>query len=286
MEALDADETYHRLINHHRQRSGMLFGNMFSYSDGTNQLMLIADPNAESFPIEQIAPPADKDGKRREFLESILYFGIYGNHVILLQSTGLRGKQFEQHINWLLLDTKMIGSNENVLLADHPSRATKDKITSVGVKKIVIGKPLVEFMGEANVAATARQQRDKRLKFAPEGLGIDMLQRLIGDAGMRRLKLEDALDANLQISLEIKFKRTTTDEGQDLLDTIATSLRNIDVDEYYIDLNKGGRVEGNEIKLFTPMSVVTTNGLVDQSDLFTKMQQWLTSQLENGLIDP
>ncbi|MEC4749820.1 hypothetical protein [Methylomicrobium sp. Wu6] len=91
------DSGYRRFINTHRSRMGMEFGNLVLYADGVNKQTLTIDDKADEVDVEQIAPPQTPDGRRREFLESILYYGIKDNHVVLLQSMALRSREFETY---------------------------------------------------------------------------------------------------------------------------------------------------------------------------------------------
>ena len=101
MEELHPEDRTRRFINTHRSQLGMLFGNLLIYSPNRNQALLTVAPDAEELDVRQVAPP-EVDGQRTEFLESILYFGVRGNHVVLLQSAALRARAFEAYLNWLL----------------------------------------------------------------------------------------------------------------------------------------------------------------------------------------
>lgn len=70
------DETWRRFINTHRAALGMQFGNLVLYASEQNRAIIAIDDNADELDIEQLAPPKSNDGRRREFLESILYYGI------------------------------------------------------------------------------------------------------------------------------------------------------------------------------------------------------------------
>lgn len=76
----------------------MTVGSLLIYSRGRNQPLVTEDDAATEMPVEQIAPPPSSAGARRDFIESLLFFGIKDNHVILLQSSALRARQLETHL--------------------------------------------------------------------------------------------------------------------------------------------------------------------------------------------
>ena len=99
---VNAAENTFLLLNSVRSRWSMLFGAMLIYSRGRNQPLVTENDAADDLKVEQMAPPPDRSGARRDFIESLLFFGIKGNHVVVLQSSGIRARAFETHLNWLL----------------------------------------------------------------------------------------------------------------------------------------------------------------------------------------
>ena len=78
----------------------------------------------------------------------------------------------------------------------------------------------------------------------------------VGEKWFDDLKLEDSLDeSNLQVNLEITYFRKTNKDGQLLMDTLATSLRNMDEDDIEITLKGGGTIKGGDLKLSGSISV-------------------------------
>ncbi|MCL1080312.1 hypothetical protein D5R81_20000 [Parashewanella spongiae] len=89
-------------INHYVTTYGILFGEVVRYSDGAFKSMVTVDDNAKHLSIEQVAPPKTDDGKRRQFLDSIMYFAVFDNHVVVIQSSLLQIRDCEKHLNWLI----------------------------------------------------------------------------------------------------------------------------------------------------------------------------------------
>ncbi|QFY44844.1 hypothetical protein F6R98_21240 [Candidatus Methylospira mobilis] len=200
-EELGEDNRQVRSVIYHRQHANMLFGIFASYERGTHQLTVAEDDDAETLTIEQVAPPKSEDNKRREFLEGICYFGLFGNHVVLVQSNALGAKQIEQHINWLLKLSRVISEENSVGLSEQIAAATKERIRNAHVKEVEIGAPFIQ-----NQPVAGREQeitKDTALIYS--GFGLDMVRQLLGDK-LDSMKLSDALDGNIEVSLRIRYK--------------------------------------------------------------------------------
>jgi hypothetical protein len=126
----------------------------------------------------------------------------------------------------------------------------------------------------------------KTVQFKPAGIGTKILDTVLGDGWASKLDLDDSLDeANLNVKLEISYNRTTTGSGQFVLDTIASSLRDLDNDSVRVELKNGGVITGKELKLSDSLNVQVHEGLLSEDDLYLKMFKWLSANILNGEID-
>jgi hypothetical protein len=98
--------------------------------------------------------------------------------------------------------------------------------------------------------------------------------------------LSDAVDGNIEVSLKIRYKRTTTEKAHKVLDNIALAVRNLDEDDVKLTLAGGGTVKGDELKLSAPISIQARDGIPNPDELFEKMREWLLQQIENQIIEP
>lgn len=124
----------HQFMNNKVQRWSILFNELVRYSDGTNKSIITIDENATFFPIAQIAPPASDDGKRREFLDSIMHVAFLKNHVVLIQSPILRTRELEKYITWLLRTAGLINNGYVMLSAEIPKHQ-QERIINNNTKK-------------------------------------------------------------------------------------------------------------------------------------------------------
>lgn len=128
-------------------------------------------------------------------------------------------------------------------------------------------------------------QKVRKMKFMPTGKGGNILKAAFGEKWFDDLKLEDSLDeSNLQVNLEITYFRKTNKDGQLLMDTLATSLRNMDEDDIEITLKGGGTIKGGDLKLSGSINVQYNNGLIDENHLYLQMHKWLHAKIGAGEV--
>ncbi len=299
-EVLNPDDESCRLINHHKDYNGMLFGQLIFFEPGRSQVLITLDDDAEYYEIDSITPDSiDKENEdekikiRREFIDSMLYFGVLDNHVVLVQSSSLRARELEAHLAWLLGScTEVIDRNSALILQDKPSEETITKIEKTPVKSVHLGTPVESRIQESTLINNTTELHSeksgfaKKVKWIPCGMGANVIQAALGADWFDRLDLDSSLDeANLQVTLEITYLRKTTSNGQKMLDNIATSLRHIDEADVKIDLHGGGTIRGSDLKLTGSVSVKTNNGLVDESDLYHQLHSWMVTKVRANEIE-
>ncbi|ERT14081.1 hypothetical protein [Photorhabdus temperata] len=303
----DSNSGY-RLINRNSTYKTILFGQLILFEQGKSQALMTISDDASFYDINSITSQQikletddnisdeEKSKIKREFIDSILYFGIFKNHFMVVQSSSLRVKDVETHLNWLIHNFGDTLNKDNYLiLQDKPTEETIKKITESPVKKINLGSvPIKSETPDNKIHITYKSEVDKKnhiqkvkkLKFMPTGKGGDIIKAAFGENWFNDLQLEDSLDeANLQVNLEITYFRKTTKSGQRVLDTLATSLRNFDDDDIKIELQGGGIIMGKEMRLSGKLSIQYNNGLIDENHLYLQMHKWLISKIEAGEIE-
>jgi hypothetical protein len=234
-EVLNPDDESCRLINHHKDYNGMLFGQLIFFEPGRSQVLITLDDDAEYYEIDSITPDSiDKENNkikdeklkiRREFIDSMLYFGVLDNHVVLVQSASLRARELEAHLAWLLgTCAEVIDRNSALILQDKPSEETLTKIEKTPVKTVHLGTPVESRIQESNLIDNTTERHSeksgfaKKVKWIPCGMGANVIQAALGADWFDRLDLDSSLDeANLQVTLEITYLRKTTSNGQKML---------------------------------------------------------------------
>ncbi|MEJ4043459.1 hypothetical protein [Erwinia sp. SLM-02] len=302
----------YRLINRSSTFKTILFGQLILFEQGKSQALMTISDDVSFYDInaitsEQIKLDADnkitieeKNKIKREFVDSILYFGVLKNHIIIVQSSSLRSKDIETHLNWLIHNfSSDFNDNSVLVLKDKPTSETIQKLETTPVRKINLGSVPVKTKnddGTISIVNTVNPEsaqkhsvveKVRKVKFMPTGKGGSILKAAFGEDWFSNLNLEDSLDdANLQVNLEITYFRKTTKDGQLVMDTLATSLRNSDSDDIEISLQGGGTIKGTDLKLSGSISIQYNNGLIDENHLYLQMQKWLYSKVDAGEVEP
>jgi hypothetical protein len=275
-----------RFINTHRSALGMQFGNLVLYAPDQSKHMIAINEQADELDIELIAPLQSADGKKRQFLESLLYYGILDNHVILLQSMALKARDLEGYLTWLLINSGVIGKDNAVFLNNFIPTLTQERLDKSEVKSVRIGTPL--FNQDLPLDYKNNDQSEdkaKKVRFQNRIEGWEVLRTLISDR-ISDISWKEMQAANdLEVFIEVTYKRQVNELSQKALNHISSALRHVSDDDIKIELKGGGVVVGTELQVKNYISIDTYGGIVDQSDLFQKMQSWLISILEEGLID-
>ena len=284
VELLDDDGTLRRFINSFVAQDGMLFGQMLFYEAGKDQTVVVLDDTTPEYPVESLTIPKRGDGKGREVLESVLYFGVLDNHLVLAQSQALRAREFENHLYWLFRRcTQVLDEDQVLALSDHPSPKAREKIENSPVKRVVLGASLESQ--QEDIEETSEVDHAKKIKFRPVGKAFDVISAVLGDDWRKDVRLDEALDdANLQVNLEITYIRKTTVTAHRLLDNIATSMRHAEPDDVKVLTESGAVIKGDEIKLTAKLQVDTYNGIVDSTDMYREMHQWLEDRIKDGSV--
>ncbi len=300
MEATNPDdESVCRLINHHTNHEGMFFGQLVRFEAGRGQVLMTFDDQASEYSIDTITSDAvaggedaeketnaEKVRRRREFIDSILYFGVLDNHLVVMQSQALTTRELEAHLGWLLgTCLNVMARNSALILQDKITEKVRAKVEKSPVKTVSIGTP-VETREEQEDTGEKQQPEAKGVKWIPGGVGADILSAALGADWLNKLKLEDSLDeANLQVQLKVTYLRKTSKTGQKMLDNIASSMRHAHDDDVVVELVNGGKLVGGEVRLNGKLSVQTTNGIVDATALYHDMHNWLLSKIETDEIE-
>lgn len=284
------DSGVHRFVNYHTKDKNITYGELVMFETGRSQ-QAIAIEDKERLDISAFKPPK-KDGKTLEFIESVLYFAIYENHIALIQSRALKSKDFESHLFWFLGNECSNVCDDPIFLIDQPKESARKKVERHPVKKVKIGTPLEsEVQGDHSVDQeveedeTIETMKAKRLWFRPKGVGFDILAAVLGDDWKRGLSLEESLDeANLKVNVEVTYLRKTSERSHKILNQVAQSLRHFDPEDTVIELDGGGTLKGNELKFSAPLSIRVVNGVPDRDSIFVEMGEWLRKLLSKGVV--
>ncbi|CAH7224090.1 conserved hypothetical protein [Vibrio chagasii] len=284
-------------LNHSTVKWGIFFSDLLKYSDDTNMNVVTLDDNARYLDVEQIAPTSTEDGKKREFLESVLYLGVFKNHLAVIQSASLRTRDLEKYLEWYLKSSGVMKKGKILLSSEVPKEVRK-QIANNNTKSVKVGAPLVESVDNQPVS----KYRDlesfdtKSLKLNPTGPGLDMVKSMLSAFGntdlldkfnlSQDLLAQDALDgSDIKVSLELTYKRKASNKSREILNNISTAFRHAHPDDVEVEIDNVGKLSGNKLNIRKPLSIKYYNGILDPEDLYLKMRNWMKDQIELDEIE-
>lgn len=284
---------YQMIGTPHCESGGFVFGTLMTYAPGTDPLFLVDDDEALDVIIEKLKAPSTESGKRREFLSSMMHFGVLENHLVLMQSQALRSNQLESFLQWFLHEAEAIKGNNTFSLIDIP---TPDIIEKLNKGKNVIS---ITIGGEVNHEKTMQQMsllpednddelhEDKNTdsnKTRENIWGLGILRGLLNPSKSSEINFEKLHNSNIQMSVTLGYKRSTTDKGQELMDTLGAALRHNEYIETSLKLKDGTEIKGNDLKITGSISVSSYDGQLSQSEVFEGMRQWLLEKISSSEI--
>lgn len=285
-----------QFMNNKIGRWNILFNELVRYSDGTNKSIITIDENASFLSIDQIAPPVSDDGKRREFLDSIMHMAFLKNHVVLIQSPILRTRELEKYITWLLRSSGVINKGSVILNAELPEQQ-REAILKNNTKKIRIGTPLVDALNNTPIETarnlvTTEFVKANHVKVKPKGLGLDIIKVLFTEKERENYGLTDEIfsgDAiekgNINVSVEISYNYKAKKTSQEIINNISHALRHSHPEDIELTLDKIGKIKGNSLVISKKIKLKFINGIADPEELYMKIREWLFEQIRLGEID-
>lgn len=261
-----------RVINKCHTLGTLICGRFLDYTNGGFQAVLDLDPEAEELSIKHLPP-----GKREQFLEGVLTFGIRGTHVVMMQAKGLRAGHLEEHLNWLLgQETAVLPPGTYIALEDEPSREVREKLSEVKWVELRASVPASTFL--------------TRTEVIPKSLVGDVLRHLRELRPTRGTVFErmdaDAALAVDDVELSIRITRKSRKkDAPSLIDELAHSLRHTDDAELTVRTPTAVYSSG-ELKLTAPCTVQTEGGGIPMlASAAEVMQEWLADLIQQRRID-
>jgi hypothetical protein len=301
-ESLTEDGNSFRFINRfNNYDNDMLMCQIVQFEQGRSQMTIVIDEDADMFEVNPISAQdikQSKVGKNKsgstEFLESMAYFGVMGNHMVVMGSQALKSKELERHLEWYLKVLTQQNIDSAIILSDRPTATAMKQLERAPAKSVSIGSDItyeqdVTSLPEAPVAEPYEHDvtEAKSVRWTPSGLGADILECLKSNGYVGNFDFNETLDdANLQVSIEFKYSRKTTKSGQKVIDTLSSSLRHLDKEDVKINLKGGGEIKGDELKLSHQINLGFYEGKVDESDLYYQMKQWIQAKIITKEVVP
>lgn len=280
------DSTERVGINLFQSSSAMFFGQFIAFTPGMTQPLVTLANGSTAYSVEAIAAQRANDGTKREFLESIAYFGVVDNHVILVQTKVLSSRDLEDYISWLLTEqTSLVPAGTMITLDDPAASVAAKRAARDNIRGITIGSQVT-----ASAVATTDRTSSAVAKYELNEGVSQAIKGLFGESIFNTLKLGDSLEEDkieVQLTVRVKGRKAVSKDGQKLLKAIGRATRHMDPRDYELELAQSGSLKGAELKLHrsVTINVHTENGLIDEQGLMSHMAIWLSDLVMKNLIN-
>lgn len=279
-----------RLIGQSQDETGALHALLARYTPGLASLYLEDDESATSLAMKAVPVATAPSGKRRELVEGMLFLTVSGNHLVLMQTQALRSGHLEEHLTWLLRKARQIPEDASVILADQPPASAVRKARKSPVKAINLGGSLLPDPSSSD-GYTEQEARPTKRDFDLDADNessnriLETLKGLISKDRAASLELDALQSANFKYTLSVTYERTTTRQGQKLLNSLALALRHSDSVEATVKLKDGSVLTGDQLRLGGHINVDVWDGIPNPNEVFALMKLWLQEQLSAGELN-
>jgi hypothetical protein len=265
-------ETY-RFVNSAVPVGPIRCGGLFEFTKGFVPPGFRMDKNAKAFEVEALVNPGDD----RHFLESALYFGVMGYHLVIMPTGALSAGSLQDHFNWLLKKrTQTLPDEAFVQFLDEPAAHIRDGWQ--GVRGLSLQSKL-----SAETLQDTEQEPNRGLggmvASAIKRFGLN-LSDAIGDLDANQVKSLDRLGARL----ELRYAGRTEKIDTRLLDNLVKILPDDDTIDIELDIRGVGRVRAGQMKVSKKRSVRYENGAPVLSDVAASMYEWLYHLIETQRV--
>ena len=143
---LNEYEKTFRTINQKWSYRGITMCEMVLIDPGASQPLAVYDESKGVYTIDAISTnelSQERLKRNSDFVNSMLYFGVKGNEVVIMPSQAINVRALENYLTWLLGEKLDLISNESKFaLNKNIPRAVEEQIRSSPVRSIEIGSVL------------------------------------------------------------------------------------------------------------------------------------------------
>ncbi len=278
------EDDVRRVLNEHRKIGSAIGGVLYRYTPGHHQVVMAPNPDAAEWSVAQVLPPTLSDKQKAEFVEGLLFFLVFENHVIVSQSAALRIGQLEDYLSDFLRDmAKVTNENEMVILKDIPSEKLRKEGLS-HVRAVRFDVPLARAVRERPAAGSRKKQETIRHVLNNQRLSfVEATLRAFGvDLPAAGLTTDDAESVEVLIELRVGGRRV--EETNELLDQVGNLFANMPDRDYEIEFDDGAKLKGSDLMVKTSATVEAEGGVPKTNSVWKEMARYLKELQESKTI--
>jgi len=220
---------------------------------------------------------------KKEFVDSTLYFGVTGNHIAVIQSPAIKTKHLAEYLAYMLGEHQAnLLSDKVIIFKDIPSEEAKKqqkkhKPKSVKISQHLVPNPKADNSSGQSANFSLDGSNNKLWDAITESLGLT-------NQASKKLK-QNMRGDNFIVDIVLRIKGQTkdvSDSGQQLLDTISTSLSNLDDDDYEIEYAGGAKLTAGQFRLKKNIRLEIINNSVNHIKLMNDLYDFLEANISDA----
>lgn len=268
---LNEYEKTFRTINQKWSYRGITMCEMVLIDPGASQPLAVYDESKGVYTIDAISTnelSQERLKRNSDFVNSMLYFGVKGNEVVIMPSQAINVRALENYLTWLLGEKLDLISNESKFaLNKNIPRAVEEQIRSSPVRSIEIGSVL---------SGASDDDSEEFVSSESFSINAKLLLRVLGAKLKDELPFSISDDSNIRAKIVISYFRKTNDAGQNFMNHLGTTLRNLDDADVCVTLKNNVKISGEELNLQKVVKISKTDrGLLVNDDISEAMVTWL-----------
>lgn len=233
--------------------------------------MVAAKGESERGATVIMAQPKDINNAPRDPATKIVYFAIYGNHVVYFSDSSNSDERIRGFLNWLLkTKTNIISEFFGIELEAKLTSNIKARIKRHGVKQIHLN---------SNTEATVINNFSDKLKALFFNFSTQERDAIIETPADRRAALNAC-----QFSLTISTGKKDTGIKQEALAFYCANLSDNDLAQLSLVLGDGSRVKEGELITETKVDIVFLQGVISPTSARKSLVDWLIQLKQDGSI--
>lgn len=277
----------YQVLNSNAKVGTSICGVVHEWVKGQHQLAVDRVPGQTVWRVEEVAAGKTQDGRPREFLPNTLYFAVYQDHLVALQSQGMKIPQLADYLTWFLRDrcAGLVPETQQIRFDFASAKALRDR--GIGAAKAIrLRKPLADKAvmqpqpgGRRRkpwVEKVLNEQRASAVTMILNAVGLNVPDEVLNDIEARHLELY----------LELRRPHGRDELGNTAMNAIGRLVAQEATDEFAVVLQNGAELSGKDLKLSKDVTLVIQDGSTHPSafDVFRQLDEYLRYLVAQNLV--
>jgi len=226
---------------------GAVFGDITMFSSGRMQAIIDAETDSPTANVEHLVAPGKK-----EFMSSIMYWMVRGNHIFILQIMAIRSDTVEDYLTWLLRDRIPLLPKDKSIVLINKFDPKKIQSGAGKTKSIIVGGSIRPLPG---VSQKVETQIDTHTEVSQSHIAgwqqaREILAALVGSStNVEKIMHSIPKDTELSVEVHIGFKTRKKKFETTPLSLLETGLRNMPDSFLEIEGEKGKKHSDGTLRL-------------------------------------